>query len=68
MTDQNEPKKLDSTSQHQHKHAWLEKHFWGHGIKKLGFLGIVIFVLHILFHIVELLILPAILVWLGLSN
>ena len=68
MTDQNQPKNLDNAPEHRHKHTWLEKHFWDHGMKKLGFLGVVIFVLHILFHIVEILILPTILIWLGLNN
>lgn len=32
-----------------------------------GALGIVLFILHILFHIVEILLIPTILVWLGLN-
>ena len=52
-----------STEPHQHK-------FWDHfkkAGKKLGFWGGVLLVLHILIHVVELLILPAILVWLGIK-
>lgn len=45
--------------------------FWSHfkkAGKKLGFWGAVFLVLHILFHVVEILILPALLVWLGVKS
>lgn len=48
-----------------HKHGWLSKHFCTRNLKKFGILGVVLFALHILFHIVELLLIPTILVWLG---
>lgn len=51
----------------KHSHHSLKEHFLNAKVKKLGFLGVVLFVLHILFHVVEILILPAILVWLGLN-
>lgn len=56
---------VDKTNKHTHHHGWLGKHFCIRNFKKLGALGAVIFVLHILFHVVEILLLPAILVWLG---
>ncbi len=49
-----------------HQHKFLE-HFKKAG-KKLGFWGGVLLVLHILFHVVEILILPALLVWLGIQS
>lgn len=49
-----------------HKHKFLE-HFKKTG-KKLGFWGGVLLVLHILFHVIEILILPAILMWLGVKK
>lgn len=49
-----------------HHHSWLGKHFCVRNFKRLGALGVVVFVLHILFHVVEILIIPAILVWLGM--
>lgn len=48
-----------------HHHSWLGKHFCVRNFKRLGALGVVAFVLHILFHVVEVLLIPAILVWLG---
>jgi hypothetical protein len=53
-------------SEKPHRHEFLE-HFKKAG-KKLGFWGGVLLVLHILFHIVEILILPALLVWLGVKS
>lgn len=50
-----------------HHHGWLGKHFCTRNFKKLGVLGAVLFVLHILFHIAEILLIPTILVWLGLN-
>lgn len=49
-----------------HQHKFLE-HFKKAG-KKLGFWGGVFLVLHILFHVVEVLILPTLLVWLGINS
>lgn len=49
-----------------HQHKFLE-HFKKAG-KKLGFWSGVFLVLHILFHVVEVLILPALLVWLGINS
>jgi len=49
-----------------HQHTFWE-HFKKTG-KKLGFWGGVLLVLHILFHVVEILILPALLVWLGVKS
>lgn len=48
-----------------HHHGWLGKHFCTRNFKRLGALGIVLFVLHILFHVVEILLIPTILMWLG---
>lgn len=48
-----------------HKHGWLSKHFCTRNLKKFGALGVILFVLHILFHVVEILLIPTILVWLG---
>lgn len=48
-----------------HKHGWLSKHFCTRNLKKFGALGVVLLVLHILFHVVEILLIPTILVWLG---
>lgn len=50
-----------------HHHSWLGRHFCTRNFKKLGVLGVVLFVLHILFHVVEILLIPTILVWLGLN-
>lgn len=50
----------------EHRHRFLD-HFKKAG-KKLGFWGGVLLVLHILFHVVEVLILPALLVWLGIQS
>lgn len=60
----NEVKTVVPEETHQHK--FLE-HFKKAG-KKLGFWGGVLLVLHILFHVVEVLILPALLVWLGIKS
>lgn len=51
-----------------HHHGWLGKHFCTRNLKRFGLLGVVIFVLHILFHVVEILLIPTILVWLGMNN
>lgn len=45
-----------------HCHCGLKEHFQVLKMKKLGFLGALLMVLHLLFHVVECLILPAILV------
>lgn len=50
----------------EHRHKFLD-HFKKAG-KKLGFWGGVLLVLHILFHVVEILILPTLLVWLGIKS
>lgn len=50
----------------EHRHKFLD-HFKKAG-KKLGFWGGVLLVLHILFHVVEILILPTLLVWLGIRS
>lgn len=46
----------------KHCHCGLEHHFEHFRVKKLGILGVTLMVLHILFHVVECLILPSILV------
>lgn len=51
---------------HHHHHTWLGKHFCARNFKRLGALGVILFVLHILFHVVEILLIPTILLWLGL--
>lgn len=45
-----------------HCHCGLEKHLQRFRMKKLGAVGVVLMGLHILFHIVECLVLPSILV------
>lgn len=45
-----------------HCHCGLKEHFQSLRVKKLGALGVVLMVLHILFHIVECLLIPALLV------
>lgn len=55
-----------STPTEAHHHKFLE-HFKKAG-KKLGFWGGVLLVLHVLFHVVEILILPTLLVWLGIKS
>lgn len=52
------------TKDHQHR---FRDHFKKAG-KKLGFWGGILLALHILFHIVEILILPTLLVWLGIKS
>lgn len=64
-TVETEPDSPDACA-HQH-HSWIGRHFCTRNLKKLGALGVVLFVLHILFHVVEILLIPAILVWLGLN-
>lgn len=48
-----------------HCHCGLEKHLQHFRIKRVGVLGVVLMGLHIAFHIVECLVLPAVLVSLG---
>lgn len=48
-----------------HCHCGLEKHFQHFRVKKLGLAGVIFMGLHILFHVVECLILPSILVTFG---
>lgn len=45
-----------------HCHCGLKEHFQSLRVKKLGALGVVLMVLHILFHVVECLLIPALLV------
>lgn len=46
-------------------HCGFKAHVAALRAKKLGFLGIIFFCLHFLFHVVECLVLPAVLVGLG---
>lgn len=48
-----------------HCHCGFREHFKSLHFKKLGFAGGVFLVLHLLFHVVECLVLPSILVGLG---
>lgn len=48
-----------------HCHCGLEKHLERFRLKKFGAVGVVLMILHVLFHIVECLVLPAALVALG---
>lgn len=70
MSDQPEKSSVNETAApaaaEPHKHRFLE-HFKKTG-KKLGFWGGVLLALHILFHVIEILILPAILMWLGIKK
>lgn len=66
-TSASEARKPEKTHGACHHHGWLGKHFCTRNLKRFGVLGVVIFVLHILFHVVEILLIPTILVWLGLN-
>lgn len=46
----------------KHCHCGLREHFASLRLKKLGALGAVLMILHLLFHVVECLLVPAILV------
>lgn len=48
-----------------HCHCGLEKHLERFRLKKFGVAGAILMILHILFHVVECLVLPAALVALG---
>lgn len=48
-----------------HCHCGLEKHLHRFRVKKFGLLGAALMILHILFHVVECLLLPSIFVALG---
>lgn len=45
-----------------HCHCGLKEHFQSLRVKKLGVLGVVLMILHILFHVVECLLIPTLLV------
>jgi len=60
-------KSVSNDVKSHHHHSWIGRHFCTRNLKKFGALGIVLFILHILFHIVEILLIPTILVWLGLN-
>lgn len=48
-----------------HCHCGFREHFRTKNIRKLGWLGVTFMVLHLLFHVVECLLLPSIIVAIG---
>lgn len=46
----------------KHCHCGLKSHFHSLKAKKLGLVGVILIVLHVLFHVVECLIVPALFV------